>query len=130
AGAALLLCLAAGSTAQAGALYPFDPGFHGGSFIGESFGTATGWYQGRAIAPLSNDRFVAVGMVPRWNQNNAANGHNNIGLSRYDGSGSIGCWSNPGVYGVGPTPGICVGASADPYIDYDNSATPNKEGVR
>ena len=51
AGAALLLCLAAGSTAQAGALYPFDPGFHGGSFIGESFGTATGWYQGRAIAP-------------------------------------------------------------------------------
>lgn len=110
--------------------YPFNPAFNGGHFIGTDFGSGVGWYLGRSIARLSNGDFVAVGMAPKWGQDVAANGHNNIGLAKFDPTGSLKCWGNPGVYGVGPFPSPCFGTSADPYIVYPNSATPNLEGVR
>ncbi len=86
--------------AIASAGYGLNPGFNGGNYYLDRFGgPATSDYRGRKVVRLGNGDLLSVGLVPRYQQANQADGFYNIGLVRYTAAGVRVPWTWTSPYG-------------------------------
>ena len=75
---------------------------------------------GSVTAALGNGDRLVVGLVPKYNGANPANGLWNLGLVRYDAAGHRVAWSNPGDHGF----------YGNQYVIYPGSDAPQYQYVR
>lgn len=88
---------------QAAGDYVADPAFHGGEYIEDAFFAnqtgATNYFLGRKVARLPNGDVLTAALVKNPN-GNQTNGYWNIGLVKYDATGTTRkTWFNAGTYG-------------------------------
>ncbi len=108
--------------------YAADPSFASGQYIEDAFASTqdqpdnNAFFEGKKVARMGNGDIVVAGLVKKPNGTSPVNGYWNIGLVRYNASGTLRlAW---------PNPNPAYAHFNNQYVVYpNNTETPNYDGI-